>query len=60
MKDLPIRVTPRESSVTRMAVPPREDDSSKLLQILWNRKGLVLLGMVAGLVIAFLYQLRLA
>ena len=38
----------------------REDDASKLAMILWNRKGLVMLGMAAGLVVAFLYQLRLA
>lgn len=38
----------------------REDDASKLAMILWNRKGLVLLGMAAGVIVAFLYQLRLA
>lgn len=38
---------------------PAEDDASKLAMLLWKRKGLVLLGMAAGVVIAFLYQLRL-
>ena len=47
-----------ETTVSRHDVGSHEPEGMPLASILWHRKGLVILGMVAGLVVAFLYQLR--
>lgn len=48
-----------DPTVSRLeVVGTHESEGMPLAAILWHRKGLVIIGMIAGLVVAFFYQLR--